>query len=131
MLIRDATAHDAAEIHALLTPNGWAHRIGDAVELSELLEASQRKAVAVDGGKIVGFLRAITDERSNGYLSMLVVAPEARRKGVATALLRHVVGPDTGITWLVRAERKGAQELFSKLGFVASTAAMERRRRTG
>jgi ribosomal protein S18 acetylase RimI-like enzyme len=65
---------------------------------------------------------------SNGYLSMLVVAPELRRRGIGRALVMHALAANPRGTWVLRAGRDGAAEFFSKLGFQSSTLAMERLR---
>jgi len=79
-------------------------------------------------GEVVGFARGITDGMSNGYLSMVVVAPEYRGCGIGAALVQHIVGKGDGVTWVLRAGREGAPGFFAKLGFSLSTTAMERRR---
>jgi ribosomal protein S18 acetylase RimI-like enzyme len=78
---------------------------------------------------VVGFARAITDGLSNGYLSMVVVAPEFRRQGVGRTLVEEVTAGSPAITWVLRAGREGANEFFARLGFEPSTVAMERKRR--
>lgn len=114
-----------------LLANGWAHRIGSPEWFAQLLANSQRTAVAVDGGGIVGFARGITDGLSNGYLSMVVVAPAFRRRGVGAELVRHVIGDNGDIAWMLKAGREGAAGFFSKAGFTASEFAMERPRQRG
>ena len=129
MQVRSVAASDIGAVHHLLSTNGWAHRIGDAEHLAQLISASQRALIAVVDGQIVGFARAITDGISNGYLSMVVVAEPFRRRGIGLALVEGIVGPDPGITWVLRAGRDGAAEFFASLGFGASAVAMERARR--
>ena len=97
--------------------------------MAGLIAASQRTAVAVEVQQIIGFARAITDGISNGYLSMVVVAEPFRRQGVGQVLIKHIVGEEESITWVLRAGREGAPEFFAKLGFVEFTVAMELKRR--
>jgi N-acetylglutamate synthase-like GNAT family acetyltransferase len=129
MQVRDVATSDLDAVHRLLSTNGWAHRIGDVERLGRLISASQRAVVAVVDGEIVGFARAITDDMSNGYLSMVVVAESLRRRGIGQAIVENIVGSEDGVTWVLRAGRDGAAEFFAKLGFSASTLAMERSRR--
>jgi ribosomal protein S18 acetylase RimI-like enzyme len=117
-------------IRALLSENGWAHRIGDEPWFDALLSHS-RCVVALDGAQVVGFARAVTDGLSNGYLSMVVVAATHRRRGLGRRLVSHIMGSEEGITWMLRAERPGAREFFGRLGFVPSSSAMQRVRRAG
>ena len=129
MQIRSAAACDADAIHRLLCANGWAHRIADAAHLGQLISASQQAVVALSAdGEIVGFARAIGDGLSNGYLSMVVVAEPLRRQGIGQALVQHILGSETDITWVLRADRPGAAEFFARMGFSPSSAAMERPR---
>lgn len=132
MQLRDFETPDLAAVHRLLAASGWSHRIGSEADLARLVAASQRTAVAVrPNGDIVGFARAITDGMSNGYLSMVAVAESFRRQGVGQALVERIVAADPCVTWVLRAGRDGAPAFFGKLGFTASTLAMERPRQAG
>jgi ribosomal protein S18 acetylase RimI-like enzyme len=126
MQIRSIRAEEIERVRVFLCANGWAHRLGSAGQFAQLVAHSQRTAVASDGAAILGFARGITDDVSNGYLSMVVVSPEHRRTGIGRALVAHIVGEGDGITWVLRAGREGASEFFGKLGFAASVVAMER-----
>jgi ribosomal protein S18 acetylase RimI-like enzyme len=129
MQVRSISASDFDAVHRLLTTSGWAHRVGGVKELGRLISASQRAVVAAADGEIVGFARAITDGISNGYVSMVVVAEHRRRQGIGHALVERLIGSEPNITWMLRAGRTGAAEFFEKLGFSASSTAMERSRR--
>jgi ribosomal protein S18 acetylase RimI-like enzyme len=129
MIVRDLVPSELPSVHQLLCANGWAHRVGSISDFELLIAASQRTAVATsESGEIIGFARGITDGISNGYLSMVVVAAAHRRQGVGQALVRHVMGANTNITWVLRAGREGADAFFSSLGFSVSAVAMERSR---
>lgn len=128
MNIRNLSGNEVDAARAFLCSVGWAHRFRDPVLFRRLIRNSQRVAVAVDGEAIVGFARGLTDEVSNGYLSMVAVAPEYRRQGIGRGLVQQVVGSDRHITWVLRADRPDADEFFSALGFQRSAAAMEMQR---
>lgn len=127
MQIRPPQPAEFEAARALLAAHGWAHRVADAAWFARLLENS-RAMVALSDGEVVGFARGVTDGLSNGYLSMVVVAPSHRRQGVGARLVRAVMGAGPGVAWVLRAERPGAREFFERLGFAASTSAMERKR---
>lgn len=126
MKIRDLQHPEIERARQFLCTQGWAHRVGDESAFERLIANTQRTAVAIVDGEIVGFARGITDGVSNGYLSMVAVAREFRRMGIGRALVAHVMSQDNNITWVLRAGRGEASEFFSSLGFVTSVVAMER-----
>ena len=128
--VRSATPADARQVHSLLAANGWQHRVKSVEWLAELIARSQRTAVAVaPEAQVLGFLRAITDELSNGYLSMLVVAEAHRRRGIGTALVHTVTAGLPEVTWVLQAGRAGAESFFASLGFAHAPLAMQLARR--
>ena len=59
---------------------------------------------------------------------MVVVAEDRRGRGVGRALVRHLMGDDPEITWVLRAGH-GSEGFWRKMGFAVSEVAMERTRR--
>jgi GNAT superfamily N-acetyltransferase len=129
MEVREIQASDVEAVQRLLFENGWTdERVTNLEQFRALLSNSQRALVAVHEGKVIGFARAICDELSNGYVSMLVVAEPQRRKGVGRALVSAVIGGNNRISWMLRAGDPEVAPFYEKLGFVRSTVAMERPR---
>jgi ribosomal protein S18 acetylase RimI-like enzyme len=128
MQVREIRTSEIEDARRLLAENGWGHRVADPDLFSQLVSKSQRAVVAVEGRKVIGFARAICDDLSNGYLSMVVVDHAHRRQGVGRALVRAVMGDNPHITWVLRAGRPEELPFFERLGFVRSQVAMERNR---
>jgi predicted N-acetyltransferase YhbS len=111
----------------LLQQEGWRSRFEDAEEFRRLISKSQCALVAVEDGSVVGSVRALTDDMSNGYLTLLIVAKGHRGKGIGRALVNAVVGDNRSMTWVLRADPE-ASSFYEKVGFARSQIAMERPR---
>jgi ribosomal protein S18 acetylase RimI-like enzyme len=127
MQVRAIQAHEIEAARKLLLAAGWERQVATIEEFAALIECSQVALVAVKSNEVIGFLRAITDGLTNGYISMVVVHPAHRRQGVGKALVTTAIGNDTRVTWVLRAGRTEAVAAFYEhLGFSRSTVAMER-----
>ena len=59
MEIRDIRPSEIEPARRLLEASGWTRRVSDPADFRELLSRSQRAIVAVEGGEVIGFLRAL------------------------------------------------------------------------
>lgn len=118
---------DFEAVRQFLSENGWAHRVADPERFARMMQGAGRTVVAWDGGRVVGFGRALGDGVSNGYLSMVAVAEDRRGQGIGRELVRRLMGDDSEITWTLRAGR-GSEGFWRKMGFAVSEIAMERLR---
>ncbi len=128
MQVRTIRPTEYEEARQLLSRGGWTSKVQYPALFAQAVENSQVRLVAEHEGRIVGFLRAITDGTFNGYISMVAVEQEFRGYGVGKALIQAAVGSNENITWVLRADRDGVAGFYESLGFQQSKAAMERRR---
>ncbi len=124
--IRPIEAHEHEAARRLLLENGWQGGRFDSVPFAAMIAGSHRALVAIDGDVVVGFVRAVSDGISNGYLCTLVVAGTHRGRGIARSLVAAVMGDEPDMTWVLRAERPGLVAFYEKLGFRHSQVTMER-----
>jgi predicted N-acetyltransferase YhbS len=125
MQFRAITAEDYESVRQFLSEVGWQHRVHDPEKFRKMLEHTNRTVLAVDGSRIVGFARALCDEVSNGYISMVAVASDRRGQGIGRELVRQLIKEDAGITWILRAGQ-GSSAFWERVGFQSSEIAMER-----
>lgn len=125
MRFRSITLEDYESVRAFLAEAGWQDRVSDPDRFKKMLEKTDRTVIAVDGSRIVGFARALCDEVSNGYISMVAVATDQRGQGIGRELVRQLIKDDAGITWVLRAGHESSG-FWEKVGFRPSRVAMER-----
>lgn len=122
---RAVTLEDYEPVRRFLSEMGWQQRVSDAKRFSKMLKHTNRTVVAVDNSRVVGFARAVCDEVSNGYISMVAVAADRRGEGIGRELVQRLLKDDAGITWLLRAGHN-SNTFWEKMGFRISEVAMER-----
>lgn len=128
MEFRPINTADYEHVRQFLSEVGWSRRVSNAEQFNRMMENTNRTVVAVEGPRIVGFARALCDEVSNGYISMVAVAPDWRGRGIGRELIQRLTNEDDTITWVLRAGA-GAAGFWEKLGFESSETAMEKTRR--
>jgi ribosomal protein S18 acetylase RimI-like enzyme len=104
---------------------GWEHRVGDPESFRQMMEKTDRTVVAWDQQRVVGFGRALCDGVSNGYISMVAVAPDRRGQGIGRKLVECLIQDDVNLTWVLRAGRN-SEGFWKRMGFTVSSSAMER-----
>jgi predicted N-acetyltransferase YhbS len=133
-MIRTATESDIPDIKSLIksVPGLW-HDDWRAEVLERGISAADGLAfVWVDGGEILGFVCA-HDVGFRGYLSALVVAEEARGRGIGRQLVRQVERElaARGCAVLISDVWKGAEGFYRALGWTPPDVLLLRHRLTG
>lgn len=77
--------------------------------------------VALEGERMVGFARVVTDRASFAWLCDVYVGPEDRGKGVSKAMMDAIMAnPDyETVRWMLAT--RDAHGLYERYGFVTST----------
>ncbi len=88
-------------------------RSADALRRS--FEQSQHVVFARDGDRVVGMARLLSDGVCNAYLVDVWTASAYRRRGIAAAMIRRLLGEVPGQH--VGLQTDGAQELYRSVGF--------------
>ena len=125
MEFRPITPDDYEPVRQFLSDVGWQRRVADPEKFKKLMEHTSRTVVAYEGSRVVGFARALCDEVSNGYISMVGVAADKRGQGLGRELVQRLIGDDVGITWVLRAGRESGG-FWERVGFERSRIAMEK-----
>jgi predicted N-acetyltransferase YhbS len=127
MEYRPISREDYEAVSRFLSEMGWQERVADPARFKTMMEKADRTVVAFENNRVVGCARALCDGVSNGYISMVAVAPDRRGRGIGRQLVRRLIGEDRTITWVLRAGR-GSQGFWEKMGFQTSEIAMEKPR---
>ena len=125
MKLRAVGPEDYEAVRQFLAEAGWERRVGDPERFRRMMSKTSRAVIACDGQLVVGFARALCDDASNGYISMVAVAAGRRGEGIGRKLVQHLIGDDPNITWVLRAGRD-SRGFWEKMGFKSSDVAMER-----
>ncbi|MBI3890548.1 MAG: GNAT family N-acetyltransferase [Candidatus Wallbacteria bacterium] len=109
----------AAELKGLLDTTYWAAaRPLPAVE--RLLRGSQVVVAALDGGKLAGFARAVTDGAVHAWIFDVVVDPERRGRGIGHRVMRRLLAhPNLRSVRTVRLDTRDRMTFYERLGFVS------------
>ena len=117
---------DYEQVRQLVIDAGWGKRVQDPERFRRMMEGANRTVIALDGSRIVGFARALFDDASNGYISMVAVATDRQGCGIGRELVRRLmdVKAPRQITWVLRSARESTG-FWEKMGFRKSDVAME------
>lgn len=102
--------------------------VGEQV-LRELAESRTEHLVAGDGGAVLGYLNLTAGSGDTAPMSELVVAPQARRRGIGTALARAALARTDGRTrFWAHGTLPAARATAAALGLAAVRELLQMRR---
>ena len=108
IVFRSLTLDDYEQVRQLVIATGWGKRVQDEDRFRRMMAGADRTVVALDGARIVGFARALFDDASNGYISMVAVASDRQGRGIGRELVTRLmdVKQPRQITWVLRSARE-------------------------
>lgn len=107
----------AAELAALYDRAGLRRPTDDLPRMQKLLDHSDLLLCAVDGERLVGVARSLTDYAHIGYLADLAVDPDYQGQGIGQELIRLTrerLGPEVMLLLL---SAPGAMSYYPHIGF--------------
>jgi spermidine synthase len=100
---------------------GWWSEPADTLEkLVRIISGSHCFVAAVqESGAILGMGRAISDRASDAYIQDIMVRPEARRRAIASSIMKAIVArlERDGMTWIGLIAKQGTLPFYSGVGF--------------
>ena len=125
----DTTRIDVDDALALLRETHWAREMSR----DTLLRAMQHSLCfgVLDGTRLVGLARVVTDHATFAYLTDVVIAPTMRGQGLAHRLMDQIlIHPDLQALRRFALITSGAMRLYEDFGFSVGSGTltyMERR----
>jgi predicted N-acetyltransferase YhbS len=124
VVIREADVQEHFPgIIALYHAHNWTHA-RDPSRLRTAIAASSYKVVAIEGGRVVGFARAMSDEAFAVYIADILVAPERQRQGIGRRLTQTILDhyPMHTFHHQVLVAERGAEGFYRRLGMIPVAA---------
>jgi ribosomal protein S18 acetylase RimI-like enzyme len=115
----DPARVDVDAVHSYLAGESYWARGRPRETVERLVREASRVVGVYQGGRQVGFCRAVTDGVAFVYLADVYVLEEARGRGLGLELVREMIegGPFADRKWLLHTE--DGHGLYEKLGFTA------------
>jgi len=119
--IRVPTKEQTLQISEMYRAQGWwqPHDNDSACLIPRIIEGSHCFVVALDGDRIVGMGRAISDGVSDAYIQDLTVKEGRRHRGIGKKILLTLLDRlrADGISWIGLIAEPGSYDLYRHAGF--------------
>ncbi len=126
----DPARIDLDAVWAMVRESYWSPGVRREIVARAIANSLVVGAYDADTGRQVGFARAVTDRATFAWLCDVIVAPDARRRGIATRMVRALMDhPDTQSLRRWCLATRDAHGVYAPLGFTPVDAAgwMERK----
>lgn len=100
---------------------GWENPPSPETHLA-LLQGSDHVVLAIEGGRVVGFVTAITDGVLSAYIPLLEVLPEYQGQGIGKELVNRMITKLSGYYMVDLVCGPELRAFYSSLGMKALTA---------
>jgi GNAT superfamily N-acetyltransferase len=97
---RTDAAINPAEAAALLVVGGFKRPLDEPTRVERMFSAAGLVVSAHEAGRLVGFVRVLTDRAYYGFVAEVVVAPDMQGSGVGRTMLERVrteLGPQVNL----------------------------------
>ncbi|RWZ58198.1 N-acetyltransferase [Halobacillus fulvus] len=110
--IRSFQESDFQAVQEMNAKEGWSNLVDKNEETLCAWLNSEPALVALDEGRVIGYLRGLTDGTTTLYICELLVREEYRNKGIADQLvaLAHECYPSTRVEMLATGSSQGYYE---------------------
>jgi aralkylamine N-acetyltransferase len=121
IFLQDPTEDQIEQIIGLYQAEGWwlSFDEGRKQLIPRLIGGSHCFVIAIDGNRIVGMGRAISDGVSDAYIQDLTVRSDFRKRGIGRLILQAILGRlhADGIAWIGLIAEPGSKDLYHSAGF--------------
>jgi GNAT superfamily N-acetyltransferase len=107
------------QVLALYAAVGWTAYTRDPETIRAGLRGASFVAAAYDGDRLVGLVRAVSDDATVSYVQDVLVHPDSQRCGVGAALMRAVAEryPQVRQHVLLTDDEPGQRAFYESLGY--------------
>jgi GNAT superfamily N-acetyltransferase len=112
----DVGVEEALQLYVAL---GWTAYTRDPALVAAGLTGASFVAVAREDGRLIGLLRAVSDDASIAYVQDVLVHPDAQRRGVGAALMAAAVERYRHVRQhvLLTDDEPGQRAFYESLGY--------------
>lgn len=117
VVIERNTAIEVEELNELLATNNWG--LDSLQKLQRCIDLSWGWVSAKDeNGKIIGFVRVLSDGLRHAYICSMIVHPKCRKLGIGTKIMKELMDMlrDSNL-YPTLVANPGNEKFYSKFGF--------------